>query len=65
MIDRPDHTALLRALADAQAAAPAEIAARLPPDARNKYDSLRKDLNHMAMRAQALGPVIPPEQAGD
>jgi hypothetical protein len=64
MSDPPDLTALLRALADAEAAVPPEIATRLPPDLRSKYDLLRKDLNHMSMRVQALRQKIAPVQQG-
>ena len=62
MNDQPDLSAVLRALAEAQAALPPEITARLPPDLRHKYDAFREDLHHMAMRAQALGPAIQPVQ---
>ena len=62
MNDQADLSAVLRALAEAQAALPPEITARLPPDLRHKYDTFRENLYHMAMRAQALGPAIQPVQ---
>jgi hypothetical protein len=64
MNDQPDLSALLQALADARAALPPEITARLPPDLRHKYDLFREDLDHMAMRAQALRPSITPAKPG-
>jgi hypothetical protein len=64
MNDRPDLAALLRALADAEAAVPPEVSYRLPPDLRRKYDTLREDLLHISMRAQALRPKIEPTQTG-
>ena len=64
MNDQADLSAVLRALAEAQAALPPEITARLPPDLRHKYDTFRENLHHMAMRAQSLGSAIPPVQLG-
>ena len=64
MNDQADLSAVLRALAEAQAALPPEITARLPPDLRHKYDAFRENLHHMAMRAQSLGSAIPPVQLG-
>jgi len=65
MNDQPDLSALLRALADARAALPPEITARLPPDLRHKYNLFREDLAHMAMRAQALrSSITPPKPRG-
>ena len=54
MNDAPDLAALLRAIADAEAAVPPETTALLPPDMRNRYDVIRRDLAHLAMRVHAL-----------
>jgi len=64
MNDQPDLSAVLRALAAAQAALPPELTARLPPDLRHKYDSFREDLGHMALRAHALQPRVTPAKPG-